>query len=190
MLVHNEHLLLNVHGMNIKDFFLKSNVGESCQKSVEIIQGSSKLAKINTRFTWRSQYGLTYVAEHCTSELTVVFPWQHLEYSPLFSLHRLFKNNGSDDSLLLTENTRASHNIKWDIRILPVLLASMEYRRDAYRVLGGKTWGKNFIFEFPCIISLYYAKNQRDATLAVLLISNCKITLHVSDASRVHHQEY
>ena len=30
---------------------------------------------------------------------------------------------------------------------------------------------------------LYYIKNQRDATLAVLFISNCKITLHVSDAS-------
>jgi len=26
-------------------------------------------------------------------------------------------------------------------------------------------------------------KNQQDATLAVLLISHCKITLHVSDAS-------
>jgi len=47
----------------------------------------------------------------------------------------------------------------------------------------------NFMFEFPCIISLYYIKNQQDATLGVLFISNCKITLHVSDASRVHHQE-
>jgi hypothetical protein len=36
----------------------------------------------------------------------------------------------------------------------------------------------------------YYIKNEQDATLAVLFISNCKITLHVSDASRVHHQEY
>jgi hypothetical protein len=36
----------------------------------------------------------------------------------------------------------------------------------------------------------YYIKNQQDATLAVLFISNCKITLHVSDASHVHHQEY
>jgi len=34
----------------------------------------------------------------------------------------------------------------------------------------------NFMFEFPCIISLYYIKNQKDATLAVLFISNCKIT--------------
>jgi len=34
----------------------------------------------------------------------------------------------------------------------------------------------NFMFEFPCIINLYYVKNQRDATLAVLFISNCKIT--------------
>ena len=47
----------------------------------------------------------------------------------------------------------------------------------------------NIMFEFPCIITLYYIKNQRDATLAVLFISNCKITLHVSDAFCVHHQE-
>ena len=48
----------------------------------------------------------------------------------------------------------------------------------------------NCMFEFPCIITLYYIKNQQDATLAVLFISNCKITLHVSDAFCVHHQEY
>jgi len=48
----------------------------------------------------------------------------------------------------------------------------------------------SFMFEFPCITSLYYIKNQRDATLAVLFISNYKITLHVSDAFCVHHQEY
>jgi len=48
----------------------------------------------------------------------------------------------------------------------------------------------NFIFEFPCIISLYYIRNQLDATLAVLSINNCKNTLHVSDVHRVHHQEY
>jgi len=28
----------------------------------------------------------------------------------------------------------------------------------------------NFMFQFPCIISLYYIKNQQDATLAVLFI--------------------
>ena len=39
-------------------------------------------------------------------------------------------------------------------------------------------------------LSLYYVKNQQDATLAVLFISYCKITLHVSDAFCVHHQEY
>ena len=39
-------------------------------------------------------------------------------------------------------------------------------------------------------VYLYYIKNQQDATLAVLFISNCKITLHVSDAFCVHHQEY
>ena len=32
------------------------------------------------------------------------------------------------------------------------------------------------------MISLYYIKNQQDATLAVLFISHCKITLLVSDA--------
>ena len=52
------------------------------------------------------------------------------------------------------------------------------------------TFTFNFMFEFPCIISLYYIKNQQDATLAVLFISNCKITLHVSDAFCVHQQEY
>ena len=36
-----------------------------------------------------------------------------------------------------------------------------------------------FMFEIPCIISLYYIKNQQDATLTVLFISNCKITLHI-----------
>ena len=45
------------------------------------------------------------------------------------------------------------------------------------------------MFEFPCIISLYYIKNQQDATLAVLFITNCKITLNVSDAFCFHHQE-
>ena len=39
-------------------------------------------------------------------------------------------------------------------------------------------------------ITLYYIKNQQDATLAVLFISHCKITLHVSDAFCVYHQEY
>jgi len=48
----------------------------------------------------------------------------------------------------------------------------------------------NFIFEFPCIISLYYIRNQLDAALAVLFISHCKNTLYVSDVHRVHHQEY
>ena len=48
----------------------------------------------------------------------------------------------------------------------------------------------NFMFQFPCIITLYYIKNQLDAALAVLFISHCKITLHVSGAFCVHHQEY
>ena len=49
---------------------------------------------------------------------------------------------------------------------------------------------QNFMFEFPCIITLYYIKNQQDATLTVSFISHRKITLHVSDAFCVHHQEY
>ena len=39
-------------------------------------------------------------------------------------------------------------------------------------------------------LKIYYIKNQQDETLAVLFISNCKNTLHVSDAFWVHHQEY
>ena len=39
-----------------------------------------------------------------------------------------------------------------------------------------------FMFEVTCIVSLYYIKNQEDAALAVLFISHCKITLHISDA--------
>jgi hypothetical protein len=36
----------------------------------------------------------------------------------------------------------------------------------------------------------YYIRNQQDATLAVSFISHCKITLHVSEAFCVQHQEY
>ena len=34
----------------------------------------------------------------------------------------------------------------------------------------------DFMFEFPCIVSLYYIRNQQDATLAVSFISHSKIT--------------
>ena len=37
------------------------------------------------------------------------------------------------------------------------------------------------MFEFPRIISLYYVKNQQDATLAVLFISHCNITAVATD---------
>ena len=40
------------------------------------------------------------------------------------------------------------------------------------------------------VSSLYYIMNQKYATLAVLFVSNCKITLHVSEVHRIHHQEY
>ena len=39
-------------------------------------------------------------------------------------------------------------------------------------------------------LDIYYIKNKRDATLAVWFINNCMNTLHVSDAYRLHHQEY
>ena len=55
------------------------------------------------------------------------------------------------------------------------------------REMGSKCM-VDFMFQFPCIITLYYIKNQQDATLAVSFISHCKITLHVSDAFCVHHQ--
>jgi prolipoprotein diacylglyceryltransferase len=48
----------------------------------------------------------------------------------------------------------------------------------------------DFMFEFPYIVSLYYIRNQQESTLTVSFISHCKITLHVSDAFCVHHQEY
>ena len=36
----------------------------------------------------------------------------------------------------------------------------------------------------------HYIRNQQDATLALSFISHCKITLHVSEAFCIHHQEY
>ena len=39
--------------------------------------------------------------------------------------------------------------------------------------------------DFLQVLSLYYMKNQLDATLAVLFISHCKITLHVLEAESV-----
>ena len=55
-----------------------------------------------------------------------------------------------------------------------------------------------YIYIYITIISTYDHNNIRailykepkDANLAVMFISNCKITLHVSDAFCVHHQEY
>jgi len=39
-------------------------------------------------------------------------------------------------------------------------------------------------------ITIYFIKKELDATLVVLFISHCKITLHVSNVFCVHHQEY
>ena len=54
------------------------------------------------------------------------------------------------------------------------------------------TFTNFFFFAAVCVLFhvLYYVKNQRDATLAVLFISNCNVTLHVSDALYAHHQKY
>ena len=74
---------------------------------------------------------------------------------------------------------------------LPPSLSLTHPSREFYLRFSPRVTGKfHFMFDFPCIISLYYTKNQQDATLAVLFISNGKITLHVSDAFCVHHQEY
>jgi hypothetical protein len=86
---------------------------------------------------------------------------------------------------------RWEENIKMDLQ--DVGCGSMDNNdlaqdRDRWRALVNAVM--NFMFEFPYIISLYYIKNQQDATLAVLFISNCKITLPVSDAFCAHHQEY
>ena len=52
-----------------------------------------------------------------------------------------------------------------------------------YMMIGYHYYCYYFIFEFPCTTSLYYIKNQQDATLVVLFISHCKITLHVRTLS-------
>ena len=54
----------------------------------------------------------------------------------------------------------------------------------------GTTLITNKMLLFTNHKSQYYIKNQLDATLAVLFTSHCKITLRVSDAFCVHHQEY
>jgi len=58
-------------------------------------------------------------------------------------------------------------------------------------VIGSKEFGNTSSYLLLEIIlpDIYYIKNKQDATLGVLFISNCKITLHVSDAFCVHHQE-
>jgi len=55
---------------------------------------------------------------------------------------------------------------------------------------GVKKINYNFMFAFPCNITLFYIKKQLNAALEVLFISHCKITPCVSDAFCVHHEEY
>ena len=49
---------------------------------------------------------------------------------------------------------------------------------------------RNGSYRLVINVGSYYIKNQQDATLGILFISHCKITLHVSGAFCVHHQEY
>ena len=56
---------------------------------------------------------------------------------------------------------------------------------EMYVIEGVSGKGKRSVF-----IILYYIKNKQDATLAVLFISHCSVTLHVPDAICVHHQEH
>jgi len=68
----------------------------------------------------------------------------------------------------------------------------------AYKILLGSKLSRISTFTLPDVLvtfhillhTLYYIKNQLDATLAVLFISHCKMTQHVSEAFCVHHQEY
>jgi len=75
---------------------------------------------------------------------------------------------------------------------LCVLPASLKiYRQVSFYVNSYCTVSLQHDLEnLQYLSSLYYIKNQQDATLAVSFISHCKITLHVSDAVCVHHQEY
>ena len=66
------------------------------------------------------------------------------------------------------------------------LLHEPHNKAAVYQLRNTEKQWDNSINEPP----IYYIKNQLDATLAILFISNCKITIHVSDAFCVHHQEY
>jgi hypothetical protein len=85
-----------------------------------------------------------------------------------------------------------------EYRIFMTLLSSHCFAVGRNIVKYLAAW-KVHIFKFPKFVLaaacvpfhvLYYTKNQQDATLAVLFISNCKIALHISDAFCFHHQEY
>ena len=82
--------------------------------------------------------------------------------------------------------------------------SSTQYIRSMYTVYNSVIEGNNFVPKMPVSdiqysyvwvaetanLHIYYIRNQRDATLAVLFINNCSNTLHVSDVYRVRHQEY
>ena len=73
-------------------------------------------------------------------------------------------------------------------------ISYVKYPYITFIVLGGNSHFEkimNLLIHMN-IVSMclqYYIKNQQDATLAVLFISKCEITLHVSDSFCVHHQE-
>jgi hypothetical protein len=75
------------------------------------------------------------------------------------------------------------------------LLDGSQSRPGRWSYIPVPVWNRTSVFQsitshFKNSFVLYYIKNQQDATLAVLFISNCNDTLHVSDAICVHPQEY
>jgi len=75
------------------------------------------------------------------------------------------------------------------------LLDGPQSRPGRWSYIPVPVWNQTSVFHsiashFKNSIVLYYIKNQQDATLVILFISNYKITLHVSEAFCVHHQEY
>ena len=92
----------------------------------------------------------------------------------------------------IKSKTKRNKNLKlWNIKYFAYTqCVPSDDNRPRHLYVMSRNAYVNFMFEFPCIITLYYIKNQQDATLAISFISHCKITLHVPDAFCVHHQGY
>ena len=101
---------------------------------------------------------------------------------------------------IFTSGTYASFLVKGQFYLkLPFIRRTTEVITRVRRLVGTQSRSTiTYLAQRSEIVSIgsasanrmYYVKNQQDATLAVLFISNCKLTLHVSDAFCVHHQEY